>query len=113
MKNRAQGDRADTKRQHVISVRMDHGLHLGPSMIHRAMNETLAVQISLGHSGDIPGKVMLEDVIFRNDLRTSRAGQQKCIRSIGMANADMTVSIEHVFQCQDMVCENELADSTA
>src|SRR5256885_11504151 len=77
MDHRAKRRRGDAERQHVLGVRVHHGLHVRTRLVGRRMDEALEVGLARIAAGGVALEVELHEVAALDPVRAERAREGK------------------------------------
>ncbi len=108
--HRAQRDRRDAERQHVLGAGTQHRIDLGPRGIDRRVQEALRAErpVVVVHRRSVERE--LEDVAGLDERAGTGAREQEAARIARMAHADVSVFVEHAVIRQDPVSDDQVVD---
>ncbi len=91
-------------------MRMNDGHDFGPRRKDRRVNEPLEIKARAPAAHRLAVEAELDDVIGTDQLRGERAGDQEPVRMVGMADADMAISIDDLLPGEDPVGDDKVLD---
>src|SRR5262245_25300855 len=93
----------DPEGQNVLGVGMDDRMDIGPRFVDRGVNESLEIERTLFVTNRLSVEAQFDDVVALDQLGCERAGEEKMLWIVGIANADMAVSVHHLLAREDAI----------
>src|SRR6516165_5137227 len=100
----------DAERQGVLGMGMDDGHDVRPCRENRPVDEALEVKAAVLVAHRLTVQVELDNVIWADQLRRERSGDQEAVGIVGMGNADVAVGVDDLFPSEDPVSDHEVFD---
>src|SRR5262249_9149154 len=72
------------------------------------VNESLEIERTLFVTDRLPVEAQFDDVVALDQLGCERAGEEKVLRIVGIANADMAVGVHHLLAREDAIGDDEV-----
>src|SRR5215472_16268219 len=102
----------DAKGQRVLGMGMDDGHDIRPRRENRGMNEALEIKAGALVAYRLTLEVELDDVFGTHQLGSKRAGNQKAVGIVRVADADMAVGIDHLLAGEDPIGDHKILDQS-
>src|SRR5215467_11629619 len=102
----------DAKGQRVLGMGMDDGHDIRPRRENRGMNEALEIKAGALVAYRLTLEVELDDVFGTHQLGSERAGNQKAVGIVRVADADMAVGIDHLLAGEDPIGDHKILDQS-
>ena len=93
----------DPERQNVLRVGVDDRMDIGPRFVDGGVYESFEIERTLFVPHRLSVEAQFDDVVAFDQLGCERAGEEKVLRIVGIANADMAVGVHHVLSREDAI----------
>ncbi len=108
MQQRAQPGLGDRERDHAVRMAVNHGLHIGPLRVKRAVDEAFQERLAaVVHRRAV--EFEFHDVVVLDQVGRDGAGHQE-VGPFGMAGADMAEGVADTLGCQDAAAGDHVVD---
>ncbi len=100
----------DAERQRVLGMRVHDGHDIRPRREDRGVNKAFEIELLAVVAHRLAVEVELDDIRGRDQFRGERARDQKAMRVVGVADADMAVGVDDVLLREDAVGDHQILD---
>ncbi len=87
---------------------VNDALDIGPRREDRGVDKALDIDRRCIVDDGFAVGAEFQKIFPFDDARTAGPGEKEPFRFVGMADADMAVSVDHVLMCQDTVGDDEV-----
>jgi ABC-type phosphonate transport system ATPase subunit len=91
-------------------MRMHDRMDIRPRFVDGGMDEALKIQRALLVAHRLAIEPEFDDIVTLDQLGRHRARQKEMLRVVRIADADMTVGIDHLLAREDSVGDDEVLD---
>src|SRR5215472_1743705 len=102
----------DAEGQRVLGMGMDDGHNIRPRRENRGMNEALEIKAAVLVSRRLTLEVELDNIFGTHQIGSKRAGNQKPVGIVRVADADMAVGVDHLLAGEDPIGDHEILDQS-
>src|SRR5215831_8133040 len=98
----------DAERQNVFGMGMDDRLDIRTRFVDGGVNEPLEIKRAFLLAHWLPVEAQFDDIARLDQFGRDRAGEEKMLWIVGMANAHMAVSIHDLLAREDAIGDDEV-----